>query len=438
MSFAVYLLSEKVIDLKALSKVMGKQMRTQKSLLEVFIDELEISHQIICQLISSYEDQKGKSFHDFLCSSNLINAEIIQKGFDIQRESQKSISEILVEENILSLDEVEKFLYDYVSLKPSLKKEQIPSDNSSLNEDEAQVSSAALDSIREQVEAGVLDQGVLDELENSANEKSEKVEEQENDTESQISLAALDSIREQVGAGVLDASVLDELESSANEEPEKIEKQENDNEPLVSLAALDSIREQVEAGVLDPSVLEQLTQDLKQEEKVEDNTEHSPEFDIQEEEYFISKIFLEKVRGTEIDSSSMDFISQTLNEGEIKKYLGMIQQLMNVKDIVEAKTISKDLAECFHLQRGGAKIMNALLLEKCLAFLEKVFDGYSEFSELSENKKEALENILRFLKKSLELKLSIEKNKSEVHFLDENESELLTLQDSIVSMLKVG
>lgn len=90
-----------------------------------------------------------------------------------------------------------------------------------------------------------------------------------------ISAAALDSLREQVEAGVLDASVLDEFmaeqkseevdtandkaESSKVEEP-KVETQSNADE--ISSAALDSLREQVEAGVIDASVLEEFEKEM--------------------------------------------------------------------------------------------------------------------------------------------------------------------------------
>lgn len=105
------------------------------------------------------------------------------------------------------------------------------------SESDSSISSAALDSLREQVEAGILDASVLDEfiVEQSTSQFEDQAEVIENvieqsqvqSVDDQISSAALDSLREQVAAGVIDASVLEEFEKEVGEVASSEEKLDN-------------------------------------------------------------------------------------------------------------------------------------------------------------------------------------------------------------------
>jgi two-component system, chemotaxis family, sensor kinase CheA len=83
----------------------------------------------------------------------------------------------------------------------------------------------------------------------------------------EISAAALESMMEQVEAGVLDASALDEFEVVDQDDtsaPTKLEAAKTFQESTIAIsnAALDSIREQVEAGTIDQSVLDDFEKEL--------------------------------------------------------------------------------------------------------------------------------------------------------------------------------
>jgi len=184
MFFGSYLVRKNIIKLEDFIACTTEQIKSNKTLLEILYENSVLSEDQILSLVDEQFDSK-KTFGQILSDKGLVEDSKLKLIFESSTSSQKSFTEVLKEKSILAQQDLVKYFADY-------EKESISEEGSINGDDSVEISSAALESLKEL--EGV-DLGDLAGLE-SASDSGD------------ISEAALESLRE------IDASAADNISVS--------------------------------------------------------------------------------------------------------------------------------------------------------------------------------------------------------------------------------
>ncbi|OUR96118.1 hypothetical protein A9Q84_07075 [Halobacteriovorax marinus] len=202
MYFGSYLVRKEIIKIEDFITCATEQIKSNKTLLEIVFENSILNEDQILSLVDKQYDSK-KTFVQIIRESDLIEDSKLLTYYESSSSNQKSFSDILKEKSILGQDDLLKYYEDY-------EKSNVSDPKASIGGDTVEISSAALESLKE-LEG--INLGELATLEKSVEVPAEISTEASSD-EPQISAAALESLKE-LDAGAAEGLAQDGEQSSA-------------------------------------------------------------------------------------------------------------------------------------------------------------------------------------------------------------------------------
>lgn len=357
--FFEYLLERQMVDKAKVIDAFVQQAKSIPSQLEILKESNFFSEEELLNIITLQIDEKSSPF-EIIQKYSLLNSDKLDSIQQMFQDKVRSLGSILIEQNILEQKNYFKALHKFCTTRERLSDDGVivpmeesrdvstqSSDESSDESSEVNrheenfINQAALDSLKELVEAGNVDENILDDLNPEQSNESNVAEDDEIDNI--VNPAALDSLKELVGTGTVDESVLMEL----GDEPgvTEAENEETSGDNSINQAALDSLKELVGTGGLDESVLAEL-----------DNENSKEEVNSSEDEGEVSQAALESLKelvgSGGVDASVLDELmpdqSSVLSENPLDGFNGelladdiFIENLLRVYNLKTHEKLNK-------------------------------------------------------------------------------------------------
>lgn len=157
MNFGLYLVKNGIIDQKTFIEMLETQYSTLPPLISILRDHLKIENEKLLEIIN-HQDQNNCSFTE--SARSLLGQPIMTEAIQLQNNSIKTIAEILLERNLIDEVTIQSHINSYQSqpIASGADASQTSSDTApatstvqehSAKDDDAEVSQAAIDSMKE-------------------------------------------------------------------------------------------------------------------------------------------------------------------------------------------------------------------------------------------------------------------------------------------------
>lgn len=368
MFFGKYLIDKKVIAEDQLIEAMTFVEKSQPSFLKVLTTQNKLN---CTQIVEALNDALclKKDLQSILLEKNLISESELVEINKTRSHKGFSLGQALVELRFLPNEDLNSYITTYLKEKkdnivPEMVKEP------TLNEQETELSSAALESLRE---LGIVDESVIEDLESHVEEEvKESIGQEEIGG---ISSAALESLKE---LGIVDEAVVEDLSQQVLDEKPCVEEEElAQGDVAISAAALESLGE---LGIVDQETMNALEGTQSEIDKNIDILENT----------FVKKFsdeFYENLVGR------VKSLTQGYDEEKLLLVQEMVDELYEVASFEEQLLVAK-LLSCYQ------RVISKLIL------------GEMDFSEI--NYLEVISSLKLTVDLSYQLKIEIEKKGKDI------------------------
>ncbi|MGB0454189.1 MAG: hypothetical protein ACPGJV_10805 [Bacteriovoracaceae bacterium] len=173
MDFGIFLLDQEAIDGETLIEAYIEQQQSSPPLMKILLHEMGINALDLIKVIK-FQDKNQIDFIRALKESNLIAQETIIQAFRLKSEKSKSLSEILVEKRKLNQDICKSLLEKFLSLSPQAQEpDNVKREASEPSAQSPGINQAALDSLKELMGSGDIDEVMIKELESPSDSSSQ-------------------------------------------------------------------------------------------------------------------------------------------------------------------------------------------------------------------------------------------------------------------------
>lgn len=224
-----FLVQKNIINNDQLIDALSVQLDSMPSFLTILKENSSIPSSVLLDAIRKQVIEQ-RSLIDIIQKDGILDNDKINDLLDEQNKKRPSLGQVLIEKNYTTKDQFESALNEFEALPheeeavasqtPQPVQEK-PQQESVSNSEEESVSDAAMDSLRDLIESGVIDASALDEFKAQNEAPTPKVEDTEHSTseveETHVNLADEAKIEASICQNELDTGFVENLSDTFSE-----------------------------------------------------------------------------------------------------------------------------------------------------------------------------------------------------------------------------